>query len=832
MKNNGHQIGRTELENLLLDQIREDLRSQWPYSAAAVLYAALAARKQNRTDPDSIRKMVASWPDPSKGWFLQKRLLPSDNEYKIGETESRKRLALASHIAASFSPKEVKGLLAYPQRLWQIVPARDMGLKDLPLPEATTREGCSPYEQGEDIVELGKRLLRIESTGRLLNFDCGLGSFLVDVAQKYSGVSLDGLECKDEIRVMFSIRQETLHHLSDRFRLYGRENAADLLGNGREKYDWIFADGTRSLEGLKVEALFPEMQEELLLEKEEILDPGMKTLYLARKMLKENGTAVVVIDRKKLSSGSRGELLVRRRLVEQGCLRAVIALAGDKLLVVMDPGQHDEVRMIDASEFETESDDQGNKILSVAGRDRVLAALEEKNPSARSVAREELASHHYSLDIQEYFSSIYEVKEGEELHRLQDVAKVIRGVSIRSEVLEKLVSQQPTDCIYLKLSNITNGLLHLDHDVVYLKEMQDSLKRYELRQDDIIMARGQFPFRLALVDFGTNRIGVPAGTHVICSGNAFIIRPDPSRADSRYIKAFLESQKAGAEIAQMMWGQQLPFLMKQSIESVHVVLPSLEKQKRLGREYSLQEQKTQSSFAEFQLNVENMQGMYDNHFVPDAKINLEQPKSYEEITSSRLLSYLYEQTKDGGVLKVPDCFFDDAVQQKVRESLSSPVPVRYVRMNWEKEDCEGVLALVDDMTSWMNQNSWMVKYLSFDEPGDVPEKISNPLAYAVWYTWVRVFYDDYYNDDFRLLETDIFNDPVPAGMEETFDWWHQDAEERLGEGPFAYDAVKHARRYMMLSGEMAPPRFLRYEKCMLAMALAMHLYGKEADHEH
>lgn len=301
----------------------------------------------------------------------------------------------------------------------------------------------------------------------------------------------------------------------------------------------------------------------------EALNPGGKAVRIMT-----DGSAWNTMDR------SQRESFVRKGLVE-----CVVALPrrlfahtamSTTLMVFSEGNQH--VRMIDAQTFYTNGRRQN--ILEEENIERILRSLIEDTDCSRVVMLDELIQEEFVLHPTRYLHKEGKVGDGVPFETV--IKRITRGVSMKASELDNLRSEVPTKIQYLMLSNLKDGTI--ESNLPYLKALEPKYEKCCLHQNDLVLARNGYTFKVAVAQ-------VDRGQKILASGNLYIIQLDEDRIDPYYLEAYLESEQGIAALKSIAVGSSVLNITVESLSKMMIPLISLQEQKKIAERYlTLQEE--------------------------------------------------------------------------------------------------------------------------------------------------------------------------------------------------------------------------------------------------
>lgn len=299
--------------------------------------------------------------------------------------------------------------------------------------------------------------------------------------------------------------------------------------------------------------------------------------YAIVKSLSENGKAVVLTTQGATSNNS--DHSIRQYFVDKGYIEKVITLpknlfnyTGVSLnLLVLSKG-NDSIKFVDASEvFEkgrrvnTLSEENINTILK-------LAITESDKSKLKSIS--EIIEKDYVLNPENYLQENIFIKNAVEFGSV--IKEIKRGSPATAKKLDEIASQEETDYQYLKISNISNGVI--EENLPYIKEIEEKYSDFCLKPNQLILSKIGDPFKVALVDLKNNK-------KILASGNLYLLDLDLNKVNPYYIKAFLESKKGQELLYRASTGTHFKSINVSSLKKIDIPLIPLEDQQEIANKY-------------------------------------------------------------------------------------------------------------------------------------------------------------------------------------------------------------------------------------------------------
>lgn len=295
-------------------------------------------------------------------------------------------------------------------------------------------------------------------------------------------------------------------------------------------------------------------------------------------LLAEGGKAVAVMTTGAAQNST--DISMRKYLAERHMIESVITLPKRMFapytnigtsLIVFSHG-NEGIRLVDATKLCLCGRRQNE--FSPRNIEEILDALQADSEYSRMISVEELRDNEYNLSLEHYTEEMPAFVNGVPF---EEVTKSItRGASITASQLDDMVSQTATRVQYLMLANIQDGII--DDKLPYLTELDPKYDKYCLKNNDIILSKNGYPYKVAVAK-------VEPGQKILANGNLYIIEPDESRVNPYYIKAFFDSAQGIAALKNISVGTTILNIGVDKLKNVAIPLPSMEEQNRIAEKY-------------------------------------------------------------------------------------------------------------------------------------------------------------------------------------------------------------------------------------------------------
>ena len=426
----------------------------------------------------------------------------------------------------------------------------------------------------EGICQLAKQLLDIKDTDAVADFGAGTGRFILDVCKDYPKSLLFANELSTAYMVIIRIKCELLGanislDQNDMFNYYKEKRS----------FDKIFCDHPFGMSMSNI-SYGNELRQKMLSEvlgNVKMLSGDWFYNYLLLNCLKHDGKAIAVMAAG--STWNKGDQDAREYFVKNGYIETIIALPPNLFetsgisftLIVLSKGNNT-IRMIDA----TKVFHKGRRVntLTVEDVETILNAKDDYSEISKNIARKTIADNDYVLNPTRYLTEIKPVKNGVNFGDL--IQEISRGAQLRATELDKLSTTKKTDCQYLMLANIKNGII--SDELPYLKEIAKSDLKYCLKNEDIVLSKIGRPFKVAMAQ-------VEVGRKILANGNLYIIEVNRDKVNPYYVLAYLNSDDGITAMSRLITGSTIPSISVTALKTLQIPMVSLEEQNKIAKKY-------------------------------------------------------------------------------------------------------------------------------------------------------------------------------------------------------------------------------------------------------
>lgn len=428
-----------------------------------------------------------------------------------------------------------------------------------------------------DLLDLTLSILDIKDTDEVLELCSGKGNFIIEATangclSKYTGVELNLTEITIAKLRTSIIRENYEYILHDalEFRL------------GR-KVNKIFANYPFMMRSPAIIEYKKQLEKSIDLPKDIIRRASSDWLFnlAIMEQLDVNGKAVVIMTNG--STWNNSDEKIRQYFVENGYIESVVSLAprlfeetAIPVSLVVLSHNNEKVRLVDAKNmFKSE---RRKNILTEENIKDILGMLDNDTNLSTTKTIKELSENEFILNASRYFEVLPTVENGVEFGSL--IKKMTRGSQLKASDFDEYKSSTPTNYQYLILSNINDGVISLNNDEQYLKEIPEKLEKYCIKNNSIVLSKIGMPtFKSAVAQFEED-------TEVVANGNLFIIELDENKVNPFYIQAFLASDLGEATLKSIYTGGAIPTITLEKLKRMMIPVPSLQEQEVIAQKYA------------------------------------------------------------------------------------------------------------------------------------------------------------------------------------------------------------------------------------------------------
>lgn len=300
--------------------------------------------------------------------------------------------------------------------------------------------------------------------------------------------------------------------------------------------------------------------------------------------LNDRGIGVVLGPKGSLVRGNETE--IRKAIIENNLVECVITLPlnlyenntlGIELIIFNKNKEYrrkNSILFINASQYGFRVNRNQHEITQ-EGIDKIVDCyqnLYEEIGFSRVVDIEKLREYNYTLNPVEYLEFDMIKKSFRESIRLNEVAKILRGVQISKGDMIELISK-PTH-YYLNVKDIEDGRVTYDETTMIRCKKADWSKKYEIRSNDIIITSKGWNIKFAIVGDDYREAYI--------SANLTIIRVDIKKYNPYVLFEFLQSDVGARMIEGIQTGTTIKVINTVKLENLEIPNFDIELMNELG----------------------------------------------------------------------------------------------------------------------------------------------------------------------------------------------------------------------------------------------------------
>lgn len=424
------------------------------------------------------------------------------------------------------------------------------------------------------IIDLALKILEVKPTDHVVDFCSGLGSFLMESFFQQSKAKHYGVELNSDCRVISVIRcimMETTIEIRQGNVLsqtYQDLQATKLFSN--YPIGQGFVNVKREIEENE------ELRKIFNSAKRTISTDWIYNMALVSNM-SESGRSISLMSNS--GTWNESDIEIRSQFIQKGLIEGVISLperlfdfTSIGMTMIIFSHNNDKIKLVDAGKiFHSErrqnylNEDDVNKILSVYGTESGISTV---------VSEDVLEKDGYILNPMRYIEDGIEIENG---IRFEKICKSIsRGSQIKSSKFDELATTEKTGYHYLMLQNIQDGFI--DDELPSLKELDEKLDRYCIKNNDLILSKIGQPFKVALAK-------VDCGEKILANGNLYFIELDTELVNPIYVKVFLESEVGIASLKKLARGTVMKTISIRDLNSLIIPMLTKEEQDKIAEKY-------------------------------------------------------------------------------------------------------------------------------------------------------------------------------------------------------------------------------------------------------
>lgn len=430
----------------------------------------------------------------------------------------------------------------------------------------------------DSLVNLLERFLETSPEDRVMNFNVGSGLLLTALYNSNPSNILFGMDVSD-----FQLKHAYLRATAipdNKMNLF-TDNLLNYLVENKfqNKFDKIISTHPFGLRARMLNRDYPFIEGSY-----PFVKSGMAAdwLYLmsAMNLLKENGKVVAFVSAGCLFTNQDKE--ARKYFIDNGYIESIVILPrkmyssiGINIAMVVLSKGNKEIHLVNAESIYKKGRRQNE--FTEEHIQKIFDASKNDTEISVTVVNEKFADEDYSLMPERFIVNTEQNIENGKY--LGDLVTINRSAMITASELDKLtvIDNREVDTYYLRLSEIHDGVI--SENLPKISHIDEKQEKLLLMQDDIILSRNGYPFKMALFNMQEKNV------KVLPVGNLYVLRADKKQINPVYLKAYLESQQGIANLKGMLTGVAMQVISTERLKQLLVPVPPMEEQNKIAEKY-------------------------------------------------------------------------------------------------------------------------------------------------------------------------------------------------------------------------------------------------------
>lgn len=430
----------------------------------------------------------------------------------------------------------------------------------------------------DSLVNLLERFLEISPEDSVMNFNVGSGLLLTALYNSNPSNILFGMDVSD-----FQLKHAYLRATAipdNKMNLF-TDNLLNYLVENKfqNKFDKIISTHPFGLRARMLNRDYPFIEGSY-----PFVKSGMAAdwLYLmsAMNLLKENGKVVAFVSAGCLFTNQDKE--ARKYFIDNGYIESIVILPrkmyssiGINIAMVVLSKGNKEIHLVNAESIYKKGRRQNE--FTEEHIQKIFDASKNDTEISVTVVNEKFADEDYSLMPERFIVNTEQNIENGKY--LGDLVTINRSAMITASELDKLtvIDNREVDTYYLRLSEIHDGVI--SENLPKISHIDEKQEKLLLMQDDIILSRNGYPFKMALFNMQEKNV------KVLPVGNLYVLRADKKQINPVYLKAYLESQQGIANLKGMLTGVAMQVISTERLKQLLVPVPPMEVQNKIAEKY-------------------------------------------------------------------------------------------------------------------------------------------------------------------------------------------------------------------------------------------------------
>lgn len=438
----------------------------------------------------------------------------------------------------------------------------------------------SNFNEINTINDLVMKLLDVKKENSILHADCGIGSFLLEMAQKYKATCF----CGYSSNIRFADIAKARAYICDSNIQIDRK---EIFTISEQMFDGIYVTYPFNIK-YDMDEMIPKLYLSSIAKnnlKIKRYSSNMLSCVFFLEQLSHDGKMIVLVPEGGLFNSV--DKNIRELMINNNYLDAVISLpvgilspyTGVKsslLVLKKNRALTDKVIMIDAEEMCHKT--RRETIFTEEDIDSIVNLYVHSGENKYLVTREEIVQADYYLSVQKYIDSGEVLINGTELGKMCTI--IFRGYQINAQNLDNIITDNPEITPYriINISDLTNEGFIVDGLTPVVIEDISKVQKFLLEDGDIVLTAKNTTIKCAVYEQKND-------IKTILSGNLIAIRTNKKVLNPFYLKTFLDSETGKAQLSSIQTGTSIKTITPKNLEKMEVSLLPKTDQDELSTKY-------------------------------------------------------------------------------------------------------------------------------------------------------------------------------------------------------------------------------------------------------
>ena len=269
----------------------------------------------------------------------------------------------------------------------------------------------------------------------------------------------------------------------------------------------------------------------------------------------------------------------KKNIIRKGYLEGIIELpvkalpnSKSKFYLLIFSNNNKEVKFLDASSMIT------NEKNTFTEHEKVI--LNVDSIFSNYIDCKCIKTIEETLDMKNLSPSIVtiekkEIKNGIPLYEL---AEIFSGNQYTLKNFEGMISEKETGYSILRSNDIDDYIINLK-TLIHIDYNANKFDKYCLQYGDVIITSKSSKFKVCVVDFKPQE-------KIIVTSGMIIVRPDPKKLNSTYLKLFLDSNLGQQALQSIQKGEIIFTINARDLSTIKIPYIDLEQQSKIAAKYS------------------------------------------------------------------------------------------------------------------------------------------------------------------------------------------------------------------------------------------------------